>query len=147
LILLDENVPEGQRLALARWRPLKVGLDYAEKGVKDYEIVLKLRNERNLTFFTEDEDFFRYRGRKRRVRTARGLALARDKEKGDYGHPSYAIVVVETRIDRFAEAVDRFLRHRLFRAFARRKGHVFKLSDTKILCWRVADRFDFEVDW
>jgi hypothetical protein len=140
-MLLDENVPESQRLALGRWRPLKVGLDYAEKGLKDHEIVLKMRDERNLTFFTGDADFFRFRGK------LSGKGFARDKEKGGYGHPSYAIVVVETPLDRFASIADRFLKHSSFRTFASRKGHVFKLTSAKILCWRFADQSDFDITW
>jgi hypothetical protein len=141
LILLDENIPDSQRLALLGWRPLQIGLDYAEKGIKDHQIVVKLREERNLTFFTEDGDFFRFRGQ------AKGRGFARDKDRGGYGHPNYAIAVVETPLDQFAWTVKRFLRHPAFRAFARRKGHVFKLTRTMVLCWRVADRSDFEIEW
>jgi hypothetical protein len=60
LIVLDENILEGQRLLLeaSRLAPRKIGVDVGRKGMKDDEIVVFLRRQRNITFFTRDAGFY-----------------------------------------------------------------------------------------
>jgi len=60
LIILDENILEGQRLLLQAWRVAarQVGFDLGRKGLKDEEILVLLRRQRNPTFFTRDGDFY-----------------------------------------------------------------------------------------
>ena len=54
--LLDENVLEVQRLLLESWRirVRQIGVDAGRKGLKDSEIIVLLRQLRNVTFFTRD---------------------------------------------------------------------------------------------
>jgi hypothetical protein len=60
LIVLDENILEGQRLLLeASHIPARqIGTDLGRKGMKDDEIVVLLRAKRSVTFFTRDAGFF-----------------------------------------------------------------------------------------
>jgi len=58
LILIDENVPEEERLALLRWKASQIGYDFLKKGVLDDEICIRLRDVRQATFFTLDRGFF-----------------------------------------------------------------------------------------
>jgi len=60
LILLDENILDGQRLLLeaSGVAARQVGVDVGRKGMKDDEVVVFLRRKRNITFFTRDSDFY-----------------------------------------------------------------------------------------
>jgi hypothetical protein len=61
LNLLDENFPDDQRILLRAWRiPFReIGLHAGHFGVKDDNIFPLLHRRRQVTFFTQDEDFFR----------------------------------------------------------------------------------------
>jgi hypothetical protein len=61
LNLLDENFPEDQLPLLKEWRiPFRqIGRDVAHWGVKDPDIIPVLHDIGRVTFFTQDEDFFR----------------------------------------------------------------------------------------
>jgi hypothetical protein len=60
VIVLDENIVDGQRLLLEGWNVTarQVGLDVGRKGLKDEEIVVLLRRLRQPTFFTRDLGFY-----------------------------------------------------------------------------------------
>jgi hypothetical protein len=60
VIILDENILEGQRLLLEAWKipARQVGLDVGRKGLKDEEIVVLLHRLRMPTFFTRDHGFY-----------------------------------------------------------------------------------------
>jgi hypothetical protein len=60
LIVLDENILDGQRLLLQAFRVAtrQIGTDFGRKGMKDDEIVVLLRERRNITFFTRDTGFY-----------------------------------------------------------------------------------------
>jgi hypothetical protein len=60
LIILDENILEGQRLLLESFRVAakQIGVDFGRKGMKDDEIIVLLRRHRNITYFTRDTDFY-----------------------------------------------------------------------------------------
>src|SRR5207247_4573554 len=60
LIVLDENIREGQGLLLAtsRCAPRQIGVDIGRKGLKDEEIIVLLSRQRNITFFTRDAGFY-----------------------------------------------------------------------------------------
>lgn len=94
MILLDENILDGQRLLLEAWRiPVRqVGVDQGRKGLQDEQIILLLRKLRKPTFFTRDSGFFR-----------RGLC-----------HRGYAVVVLSVGQYEVATFVRRFLRHHGF---------------------------------
>jgi len=52
LIVLDENILDGQRLLLQAFRVAtrQIGTDFGRKGMKDDEIIVLLRKQRNLGF-------------------------------------------------------------------------------------------------
>ncbi len=60
MILLDENILDGQRLLLGGWRisACQIGFDTSRKGIKDQEIVVLLRRLRQPTLFTRDQGFY-----------------------------------------------------------------------------------------
>ena len=60
MIVLDENILEGQRLLLdgAHVAARQIGVDMGRKGLKDQEVIILLRQLRNVTFFTRDMDFY-----------------------------------------------------------------------------------------
>ena len=53
MIILDENILDGQRLLLQAWRVAarQIGFDLGRKGLQDEEILVLLRRLRNPTFF------------------------------------------------------------------------------------------------
>ena len=114
MILLDENIPEAQWIALEKWKPRQIGLDRWSKGTQDDHIAVKLRHERDVTFFTRDRDFW-------------------DKRR-EYGHSRCSIVFINAAVERFAAIVDRFLRHRSFRTHASRKGLVIRVTEHSVYC-------------
>ncbi len=59
--LLDENFPNDQRPLLRAWRiPFReIGVHWGHSGVKDENILPLLHRRRQVTFFTQDKDFFR----------------------------------------------------------------------------------------
>ena len=58
--VLDENLAEGQRLLLRRWRitTRQIGVDVGCRGMADEEIIPLLLELRRPTFFTRDADFY-----------------------------------------------------------------------------------------
>jgi len=60
LIILDENILDGQRLLLQSWRlpARQIGVDIWRKGLKDEEIIVLPRRQRNPTFLTRDAGFY-----------------------------------------------------------------------------------------
>jgi len=117
LILLDENILDGQRLLLEAWRiPVRqVGVDQGRKGLQDEEIILLLRKLRKPTFFTRDSGFFRR----------------------DLCHRGHAVVVLSVGQYKVATFVRRFLRHHGFDTQAKRMGKVIRLSPTGLACWQL----------
>ena len=59
MIVLDENIPESQRLQLRAWRirARKIGDDVGRAGMSDDEIIPLLHMLSRPTFFTRDRDF------------------------------------------------------------------------------------------
>ena len=59
MLVLDENIPEDQRLFLRSWRirAYQVGRDVGRAGIEDEQIIPLLLELRRPTFFTRDLDF------------------------------------------------------------------------------------------
>lgn len=57
--ILDENIPESQRLLLRSWRirTQQIGHELGRRGMKDEKIITLLHQLRRPTFFTRDLDF------------------------------------------------------------------------------------------
>jgi hypothetical protein len=117
MIVLDENIPEDQRLLLRSWRVrvFQVGRDVGRAGFKDEQqiipLLLKLRRP---TFFTRDLGFF----------------------DAKLCHARYGVVCLAVEPDDAAIFVRRVLRHRSFDTQAKRLGHLMRVSQIGI---RVLD--------
>ena len=118
MIVLDENIPEAQRLQLRAWRiPAKqIGVDWGHKGLQDHQIVVALRELRGPVFVSRDLGFY-------------GRELC---------HPSYCLAVMGVSRDEVAFFVRRFLRHPLFDTQAKRLGRVVRITSTGIAYWWAA---------
>jgi hypothetical protein len=127
LILLDENILEGQRLLLEARRiaPRQIGVEVARKGLKDEQIIPLLRRLRNPTFITRDLEFY-----------DPGLR-----------HRGYCLVVANIGQSEVAAFVRRFLRHPEFRTQSQRMGTVARMSQTGIICWRLGVSREGALGW
>lgn len=112
MIVLDENILDGQRLLLEAWRfpARQIGVDIGRKDLKDNQIPVLLRGHRNATFFTRDADFY--------------LPALR--------HRSYCLVVADVGQNEVATFIRRFLRHSDFDTQAKRMGKVVRISHAGI---------------
>jgi hypothetical protein len=115
--VLDENMPEGQRLLLGRWKiaARQIGVEVGSKGMTDGEIIPLLQTCHRPTFFTRDADFYR-----------RELC-----------HQRYCLVWLNVRAEEAAEYIRRFLRHPEFNTWARRVGAVVGVAPAGLSVWRV----------
>lgn len=127
MILLDENILEGQRLVLeARgMRPRQIGLDLGRKGMKDEEIIPLLRSLRNPIFFTRDFGFY----------------------APELRHRGYCIVVAHLGQGEVAAFARRFLRHSSFNTQAKRLGSVARISQTGVTWWVLKQQNERRVSW
>jgi len=127
LIVLDENILDGQRLVLQAWRlaAKQIGLDLGRKGLKDEEIIVLLRRSRNPTFFTRDADFYE-------------PALR---------HRSYCLVVASVGQNEVAAFIRRFLAHRDFATQTKRMGSIVRISHTGITFWRLRSQVELRSAW
>jgi hypothetical protein len=127
LIILDENILDGQRLLLQAWclKAKQIGFDFGRKGLKDEEIVVLLKRQRNATFFTRDDDFF---------------------EPG-LRHPGYCIVVAGVGQNEVAAFIRRFLRHPDFDTQRKRTGQVVRISHTGLAFWRLRSQTQTHTVW
>jgi hypothetical protein len=106
--VLDENVPDHQRLLLRRIRiPIRqVGRDLSKKGIGDEQIIPLLLRLHRPTFFTLDNDFY----------------------DNDLCHERYCLVFLDVIQKLFAEYIRRFLRHPELNTRAKRLGRVLRVS-------------------
>jgi hypothetical protein len=127
LIILDENILEGQRLRLESLKitARQIGVDIGRKGMKDEEIIVLLRAKRRVTFFTRDAGFY-----------LRGLR-----------HSSYCLAVMSVGQNEVAVFIRRFLRHPSFDTQARRMGKVVRVSPTGLVFWRLRSQLEVHTGW
>jgi hypothetical protein len=127
LIILDENILEGQRLLLesSRIAAKQIGVDIGRKGLKDEEIIVLLRRERNTTFFTRDAGFY----------------------LPDLRHRSYCLVVMSIGQSEVATFIRRFLRHRDFDTRAKRMGSVVRVSHAGLSVWGLRSQSEIHALW
>ena len=117
MFILDENYPESQVLRLRNWgiHVRVVGVELAQLGIKDDNLLPQLHRLSRPTLFTRDQDFFHA-----------GLA-----------HAKYSLVwlnVVELRAAFFTR---RFLGHPLFDPQAKRMGKVARVHPKGVHYWQV----------
>ncbi len=125
--LLDENFPQDQRSLLLKWRiPFRqLGLELSSSGIQDPDIIPLLHSFRNVTFFTQDRDFF----------------------KRDLCHSSYSVVFLDVSADDAAEYTRRLLRHSTFDAEQKRMGKVVRVYRSGIQFWQKRVSRIQSVDW
>jgi len=112
MIVLDENIPEDQRLLLRSWRirAYQIGRDVGRAGIKDEQIIPLLLKLRRSTFFTRDLGFL----------------------DAKLSHPRYGIVCLAVEPNEAASLVRRFLQHPSFDTQAKRLGRVMRVSQVGI---------------
>jgi hypothetical protein len=127
LIILDENILDGQRLLLgaSRIAVRQIGVDIGHKGLKDEEIIVLLQRQRNPTFFTRDADFY--------------LPNLR--------HPRYCLVVTSVGQYEVAPFIRRFLRHPDFDTNSKRMGRVVRVSHAGTAVWRLRSPIEIRTNW
>jgi hypothetical protein len=115
--VLDENVPESQRVLLRRRRVAlrQIGQELGRRGMKDHEIISLLHQLDRPTFFTLDSDFYN-----------RHLC-----------HERYCLVHLDVEDEMVAEYVRRFLRHRQLNTRAKRLGRVIRISPSGLALWSI----------
>jgi hypothetical protein len=127
MILLDENIPEGQRRALRRSRVAlrQIGVDLGRAGMKDDEIFPLLHGLSRPTFFTCDSDFNHYR----------------------VCHPKYCLVYLDVDEGRVAEFVRRLLGHPKFNTKTKRMGLVIRIDESLITVRKYKQRSIRRFGW
>jgi len=127
VIVLDENIVDGQRLLLEGWNVTarQVGLDVGRKGLQDEEIVVLLRRLRQPTFFTRDLGFY----------------------TPELRHQHYAIVVAALGQYELAAFVRRFLHHSEFDTHANRAGKIMRIASSGIAWWQLRRQQEAFVAW
>ena len=100
MILLDENLPDGQRRLLRSWRipARQIGLDAGPAGMEDGAVISSLHRRRSTTFFTRDSDYYDRR----------------------LCHTRYCLVYLAVEKGEAASFVRRVLRHPALNTWARR---------------------------
>jgi hypothetical protein len=127
MLVLDENLPAGQRLLLRSWRVRfrAIGDEIALLGTKDENLIPILHRLPNPTFVSLDRDFYRR----------------------DLAHPAYCVVWLDVRGLQAAEFIRRFLRHPLFNTQAKRMGAVVRVHFDGVVCWRIKHRSPKAFAW
>ena len=127
MIILDENILDGQRLLLDAWRlaARQIGVNLGRKGLKDEEILVLLRQHRDPTFFTRDADFYH----------------------SDLRHRSYCLVVTSVGQNEVATFIRRFLRHPDFDTRAKRMGRVVRVSHAGLVVWGLRAQTEIHIVW
>jgi len=125
--ILDEHIPEEQRVLLKSWRiPVRqIGYDLGRKGLQDDEIISLLHQLRQPTFFTLDFGFY-HRNR---------------------CHARYCLVCMDIYEDEAASFVRRFLRHPDFDTHAQRMGTVIHLSRKGLWAWQLHAEQEALLEW
>jgi hypothetical protein len=127
LIILDENILDGQRLLLeaSRVATRQIGVDVGRKGMKDAEVAVLLGQQRYVTFFTRDKDFY----------------------TPELRHRRYCLVVMNVGQNEAATFVRRFLRHPDFDTQVKRMGRVVRVSHAGLAVWRLRSQTEVHTGW
>lgn len=127
MLVLDENLPAGQRLLLRSWRIRfrVIGVDVATWGTDDANLLPVLHRLPQPTFFSLDQDFYR----------------------PDWAHGRYSLVWLDVRGRQSAEFIRRFLKHPAFDTQSKRLGIVARVHTGGILYWQAGQRAPKAVRW
>lgn len=116
MIVLDYNIIREQAQLLKRRRIhfRQIGVDIGLPSWDDQQEILRyLHCARQITFFTRDDDFFRYK----------------------LCHSNYCLAVINAPEYETAAFITKFLRYPDFKTKARRCGKVVKLSPRIVTWW------------
>ncbi len=127
MLVLDENLPAGQRQLLRDWRIRfrVIGQDVAARGATDENLLPVLQHLPRPTLFTLDRDFYR---------PARA-------------HPAYGLVWLDVKPGQAAAYMRLFLRHHLFDTQAKRMGLVARVHADGVAFWHFGRRPARTVSW
>jgi hypothetical protein len=127
MLVLDENLPAGQRLLLRRWRIRfrAIGEELGDTGTKDENLIPLLHKLPQPTLITLDRDFHR----------------------PELAHDRYCLVWVDVRGREAANSIRRFLRHPEFNTSAKRMGLVVRLHADGLSWWRPGRRQPKNTPW
>ena len=125
--ILDENIPDSQRLLLRSWRiPIsQIGHEVSRQGIKDDELIHLLHQLRSVTFFTRDIGFYH-----------RYLC-----------HADYCLACLSVGQYEAATFIRRFLRHPSFNTKAKRMGKVIRLTQMGLQVWRLHAEREEDINW
>lgn len=126
-MVLDENLPEGQRLWLRNWKVhfRVIGIEVGSSGTKDENLIPVLHRLANPAFFSLDRNFYR----------------------PDWAHSAYCLVWLDVRGRQAAEFIRRFLKHPAFDTQAKRMGKVVRVHADGLLCWRLGESSPKSAAW
>jgi hypothetical protein len=125
--VLDENVPDGERAKLRRYRIRfrQIGREVGRSAMSDAEVITLLHGLDQPTFFTRDSDYFK----KRLV------------------HSGYCLVHLDVRYNQIAEYARRVLKHSQLNTRAKRMGCVLSASPQGLTGWRLQPQESIRLSW
>lgn len=125
--ILDENIPESQRVLLRSKRVAlrKIGRDLGRKGMQDDEIIPLLHQLDRPTLFTLDGDFYDHR----------------------LCHEGYCLVHLDVESETAADYIRGLLRHRELNTKAKRMGCIIRISPTGLTLWRIHQEQESHLPW
>ena len=118
MIVLDYNIIKEQAQLLRRGRIhfRQIGVEIGMPSWDDQQEILRyLHNAKQTTFFTRDDDFFRYK----------------------LCHSNYCLAIINAPEYETAAFIRKFLRHPNFKTKAERCGKVVKLSPRVVTWWEI----------
>jgi hypothetical protein len=127
MIILDENIPDSQRLLLRSWRikVYQIGHDISRQGIKDEEIIPLLHHLKSVTFFTRDIGFYNRR----------------------LCHTDYCLVCLAVNQYEAASFIRRLLKHSDFNTKIKRMGKVVRLTHIGLKVWRRYAEKEEDIKW
>lgn len=127
MLVLDENLPAGQRQLLRerRIRFRVIGVDVAASGTPDENLIPFLHQLPQPTFFSLDHNFYRR----------------------DWIHSNYCLVWLDVRRREAAEFIRRFLRQSAFGTQAQRMGIVARVHADGVHFWQLGKRAQQTARW
>ena len=125
--ILDENIPDSQRLLLKSWRirVSQIGHEVGRQGLKDEAIIPLLHKLDHVTFFTRDKGFYDRR----------------------LCHADYCLVCLIVGQYEVASFIRHFLRHPSFNTSAKRMGKVIRLKHVGFQIWQQNAEKETDVQW
>ena len=127
MLVLDENLPAGQRHLLRKWRIRfrAIGGELGAAGTQDENLIPLLQRLAQPTFVSLDRDFY----------------------LPELEHDRYCLVWLNVWVNEAAEYIRRFLRHPSFDTRAKRMGLVVRVHAEGVSCWRAGRRLPQETPW